>query len=33
MPKQSAFPSMRYAKKKKVTRRKLFRAEMDTVVP
>jgi IS5 family transposase len=33
MPKQPAFPGLRDAMKKKQTRRELFLAEMDTVVP
>ena len=33
MPKQPAFPGLRDAMKKKVTRRELFLAEMDAVVP
>ena len=33
MPKQPAFPSLRDAMKKKVTRREQFLAEMDAVVP
>ena len=33
MPKQSAFPGLRDAMKKKQTRRELFLAEMDAVVP
>ena len=33
MPKQPAFPSLREAMKKKLTRRELFLAEMDAVVP
>lgn len=33
MPKQPAFPGLRYAMKKKVTRREQFLAEMDAVVP
>lgn len=33
MPKQPAFPGLRNAMKKKVTRREQFLAEMDTVVP
>ena len=33
MPKQPAFPSLRNAMKKKVTRRELFLAEMEAVVP
>ena len=33
MPKQPAFPSLRNAMKKKVTRRELFLAQMDVVVP
>ena len=33
MPKQPAFPSLRNAMKKKVTRRELFLAEMEVVVP
>ena len=33
MPKQPAFPGFRDAMKKKVTRRELFLAEMDAVVP
>ena len=33
MPKQPAFPGLRDAMKKKVTRRDLFLAEMDAVVP
>ena len=33
MPKQPAFPSLRDAMKKKQTRRELFLAEMDAVVP
>ncbi|MGF6862293.1 hypothetical protein ABIE69_002876 [Rhodobacteraceae bacterium MBR-64] len=33
MPKQPAFPGLRNAMKKKVTRRELFLAEMDAVVP
>ena len=32
MPKQPAFPSLRDAMKKKLTRRELFLAEMDAVV-
>lgn len=33
MPKQPAFPGLRGAMKKKQTRRELFLAEMDAVVP
>ena len=33
MPKQPAFPGLKYAMKKKQTRRELFLAEMDAVVP
>ena len=33
MPKQPAFPSLRDAMKKKLTRREQFLAEMDAVVP
>ena len=33
MPKQPAFPGLRDAMKKKQTRRELFLAEMDAVVP
>ena len=33
MPKQPAFPSLRAAMKKKVTRREQFLTEMDGVVP
>jgi IS5 family transposase len=33
MPKQPAFPSLKQAMKKKQTRRELFLAEMDAVVP
>ena len=33
MPKQPAFPSLRDAMKKKQTRRELFLAEMEVVVP
>lgn len=33
MPKQPAFPGLRDAMKKKVTRREPFLAEMDAVVP
>ena len=33
MPKQPAFPGLREAMKKKVTRREQFLAEMDAVVP
>ncbi len=33
MPKQPAFPGLRDAMKKKVTRRERFLAEMDAVVP
>jgi len=33
MPKQPVFPGLRDASKKKVTRRELFLAEMDAVVP
>ena len=33
MPKQSAFPGLRDAMKKKQTRRELFLAEMDVVEP
>ena len=33
MPKQPAFPGLRHAMKKKVTRREQFLAEMDAVVP
>ena len=33
MPKQPAFAGLRDAMKKKQTRRELFLAEMDTVVP
>ena len=33
MPKQPAFPGLKHAMKKKPTRRELFLAEMDTVVP
>ena len=33
MPKQPAFPGLRDAMKKKRTRRELFLAEMDAVVP
>ncbi len=33
MPKQPAFPGLRDAMKKKQTRRELFLAEMDEVVP
>ena len=33
MPKQPAFPGLRYAIKKKVTRREQFLAEMGAVVP
>ncbi len=33
MPKQPAFPGLRDAMKKKLTRRELFLAEMDRVVP
>ena len=33
MPKQPAFPSLRNAMKKKLTRRELFLAEMEVVVP
>ena len=33
MPKQPAFPGLRDAMQKKQTRRELFLAEMDTVVP
>ena len=33
MPKRPAFPGLRDAMKKKVTRRDLFLAEMDAVVP
>lgn len=33
MPKQPAFPGLRDVMKKKVTRRELFLAEMDAVVP
>ncbi|MDZ4318850.1 MAG: IS5 family transposase [Phenylobacterium sp.] len=33
MPKQPAFPSLKHALKKKVTRREQFLAEMDAVVP
>ena len=33
MPKQPAFPGLRDAMKKKVTRREQFLAEMDAVVP
>ena len=33
MPKQPAFPSLRDAMKKKVTRREVFLSEMDSVVP
>ena len=33
MPKQPAFPGLRDAMKKKVTRRELLLAEMDAVVP
>ena len=33
MPKQPAFPGLRHAMKNKQTRRELFLAEMDAVVP
>jgi hypothetical protein len=33
MPKQTAIPGLRDAMKKKVTRREMFLAEMDAVVP
>ena len=33
MPKQPAIPGLRDAMKKKVTRREMFLAEMDAVVP
>jgi len=33
MPKQPAFPGLRDAMKKKVTRREQFLAEIETVVP
>ena len=33
MPKQPAFPSLRNAMKKKLTRREVFLSEMDAVVP
>ena len=33
MPKQPVFPSLRAAMKKKLTRRELFLAEMEVVVP
>ena len=33
MPKQPAFPVLKHAMKNKQTRRKVFLAEMDTVVP
>ena len=33
MPKQPAFPGLRAAMKKKLTRRERFLAEMDAVVP
>ena len=33
MPKQPAFPGLKYAMKKKQTRREMFLSEMDSVVP
>ena len=33
MPKQPAFPNLRNAMKKKLTRRELFLAQMEVVVP